>query len=464
MTEHKSKDLGSGSIGKLLFSLAVPTVTAQLVNMLYNIVDRMYIGHIPEIGAAALTGVGVTFPILMLISAFSSLVGTGGAPLASIKMGKGDNKGAEKILGNCMALLLVISVCLTVIFLVFQEELLLLFGASENTLPYAKGYLSIYVCGTVFVQLSLGLNSFITAQGFTKVSMMTVVIGAFINLVLDPVFIFVFNMGVQGAAIATVISQLVSSVWVVKFLLGERTALKIRRCNLKLELKVILPALGLGLAPFIMQSTDCLMNVAYNSSFQKYGGDIAVGAMTVQTSLMQFLILPIVGICQAAQPITGFNYGAGNAARVKKTFQLMLISCVIYAVLFWGSLMSFPKVFISIFTNDPNLIEMASWAVRIYLGAAVVLGVQISCQNMFLALGQSKSSLFLALLRKVVLIIPLIYILPNFFEDKVFAVCLSGPISDVLATLAAVILFAIQFRGILNKMEARNRPEEVWEG
>lgn len=441
-------------MGRLLLRLALPAVTAQLVNMLYNIVDRIYIGHIPDVGAAALTGVGVTFPVIMVIAAFSALIGMGGAPRASIKMGQKDDAGAEEIMGNCLTVLVGISVVLTAVFLFFGRDLLLLFGASEDTIGYASSYMNIYVCGTIFVQLALGMNSFISSQGFAKTSMITVVIGAAINIALDPLFIFTFGLGVQGAALATILSQAVSAVWVMCFLRGKKTHLRIRRCYLRPKASVMLPVLALGVSPFIMQSTESLVNIALNSSLQTYGGDLAVGAMTILASLMQVLTLPIMGIAQGAQPIAGFNFGAGKNDRVRKTFKLLLISSVTFSTVLWLAMMLIPQVFISLFNNDPDLMKVTVWAVRIYMGGAFALGAQFACQQTFIAVGQAKVSLLLALLRKIVLLIPLIYILPNFFADRVFAVFLAEPVSDLLAATITVITFSLQFGKIL----ARNKP------
>lgn len=454
MHTEQENPLGTERVGRLLLRLALPAVTAQLVNMLYNIVDRIYIGHIPDVGAAALTGVGVTFPVIMVIAAFSALIGMGGAPRASIKMGQNDDAGAEEIMGNCLTVLVGISVVLTAVFLLFGRDLLLLFGASGDTIGYASSYMNIYVCGTLFVQLALGMNSFISSQGFAKTSMITVVIGAAINIALDPLFIFTFGLGVQGAALATVLSQAVSAVWVMSFLRGKKTHLRIRRRYLRPKASVMLPVLALGVSPFIMQSTESLVNIALNSSLQTYGGDLAVGAMTILASLMQVLTLPIMGIAQGAQPIAGFSFGAGKNDRVRKTFKLLLISSVTFATVMWLAMMLIPQVFISLFNNDPDLMKVTVWAVRIYMGGAFALGAQFACQQTFIAVGQAKVSLLLALLRKIVLLIPLIYILPNFFADKVFAVFLAEPVSDLLAATITVITFSLQFGRIL----ARNKP------
>ena len=449
MTRSSPGDLGRDSIGRLLFKLAVPSITAQLVNMMYNIVDRIYIGHIPVVGETALTGVGVTFPIIMIISAFSSLIGMGGAPLASIKMGQQDDEGAEKVLGNCFVSLLGIAAVLTALFLFFNEPLLMLFGASNETGPYGKAYLDIYVCGTVFVQLALGLNVFISAQGFAMTSMATVLIGALANIILDPILIFGFGMGVQGAALATILSQALSAAWVLYFLLGKKTKLKLRRRHLRPSGKVLLPVLALGVSPFIMQSTESLVIISLNSSLQAYGGDSAVGAMAILSSLMQVLSMPLTGLTQGAQPIIGYNYGARNNDRVWKTFRLLLLCSVTFSTLFWLMMMICPQVFAMIFSNSRSLVKTAARAARIYMAGAFMIGVQTSCQQTFLAVGQAKVSLCLALLRKIVLLIPLIYILPLFFADKVFAVYLAEPVADILAACTTLTVFLLRFRKIL---------------
>ena len=452
MNNSKEDNLGTGKISKLLFALAIPAITAQIINVLYNVVDRIYIGHIPNIGADALTGVGVTFPLIMIISAFASLIGMGGAPRAAIMMGKNKNDSAEEILGNGVTALIIISIVLTVFFLVFNDKLLMLFGASENTLSYASSYMNIYTLGTLFVQISLGLNMFITTQGFAKTSMMTVVIGAIINIVLDPIFIFVFNMGVQGAALATIISQAVSAIWVLKFLTGKKTILKIKRQYLRIKLSVILPVLALGISPFIMQSTESILMICFNFSLLKYGGDLAVGAMAILSSVMQFALMPVTGLTQGAQPIISFNYGAKDAERVKKAFKLLLLSSVGYTLFMWLLIMVTPNMFASLFTDSKELIEMASWSLRIYMSASFLMGIQLACKQTFIAIGNAKASVFIAILRKILLLIPLIFILPQLITNKVFAVFLAEPVADVIAVTVTIILFTIQFKKNLKEM------------
>lgn len=448
---RREQDLGSDSIGRLMFTLAVPAITAQLVNMLYNIVDRIYIGHIPEIGSNALTGVGICFPIIILIMAFSSLVAMGGAPQAAIAMGQQNNEKAERILGNCFTSLLIVAVALTAVFLIFGEPILWAFGASENTIGYANDYLQIYIIGTVFVQIALGMNMFITTQGFAKTSMLTVVIGAALNIILDPVFIFMFNMGVQGAALATIISQGVSAAWVLRFLTGKRTTLHIKKHCMRISPQIMLPVLALGVSPFIMQSTESLLSVVLNTSLLKYGGDIAVGAYTVLGSVIQIVNLPMQGLFQGAQPITSYNYGAQKFDRVKKSVRLLTITAVTYGTVFWLALMLVPQVFVGMFTSDAALTETTVWAMRIFLAGVFAFGFQGSFQNSFLALGQAKVSLLMALLRKIVLLIPLIFIMPVFFENKLFGVFIAEPIADILAAIVTTIAFITWARKNLNK-------------
>lgn len=446
---EKKQDMGSGSIPKLLAQLAIPAVVAQIVNLLYNIVDRIYIGHIPEIGAAALTGVGLFTPILMLINAFAMLAGAGGAPRAAIAMGQKDNEAAEKIMGNCFSILLIFAVVLTGIFYVLAPTLLTLFGASEMTLPYGVEYARIYILGSLFVLIVMGMNPFITTQGFSKISMLTTVIGAVINIVLDPIFIFVFNMGVKGAALATVLSQAVGAVWILRFLTGKKTNLSLRKMNLKLDVKVIVPCLMLGISSFVMLSTESILSISFTSSLSRYGGDIAVGAMTIITSVSQLVLMPLQGICQGGQPIISYNFGARKNDRVKKAFFTEFKVCIIYSVLCWMAIMLIPRVFAGMFTSDTALVEYTTWALRIYMAGIFSLGFQICCQQSFMALGQAKISLFLACLRKIILLIPLIFILPLFMDNKVFAVFLAEPISDIIAAMVTTIAFLSQFNKIL---------------
>ena len=441
----KTNDLGKGNIGKLLISLAAPAIVAQLVNVLYNIVDRIFIGRMDN-GELAMAGVGVAFPILMLISAFSALIGMGGAPLCAIKMGEKNNDEAEKIMSNSFSMLLIIAVILTTGFLIFKEPILWAFGASEATIGYALDYLSIYVLGTIFVQIALGMNSYINTQGFAKIGMMTVVIGAVINIVLDPIFIFVFDLGVKGAALATVAGQTVSALWVLKFLFGKQSILKIRKKYMVPDLKVVGATMALGVSPFIMQSTESLVLISLNTRLSMFGGDLAVGAMTIMSSIMQIVVMPLQGLAQGAQPIISYNYGAKQMDRVKKTFKLTLISCLSFTVIMCSLLMLFPNLFVSIFNNEPELVAITTWAIRIYFLGIFVFGAQIACQQTFLALGQAKISLFLALLRKVVLLVPLIYILPNLFQDKLMGVLVAEPIADIIATLTTVTCFMVFYK------------------
>lgn len=445
--------LGTAPIGKLLFKLAIPTVVAQIINMLYNIVDRIYIGHIPEEGSLALTGVGVCMPVIMIVSAFAALVGSGGAPRASIFMGKKDVDSAEKILGGCFSLQIIISVALTTILLIWNEELLLMFGASNNTIGYAVDYMNIYAMGTIFVQLTLGMNAFITAQGYTKVSMISIIIGAVCNIILDPLFIFVFDMGVKGAALATIISQAVSCIWVIGFLCSKKTLLKLKKENFKLSPKIVLPCVALGTATFIMQASESIISVCFNSSLLHYGGDIAVGAMTILTSVMQFALLPLQGIAQGAQPITSYNYGAKNTERVKNTFRLLLIICLSYSVILWLAVMIAPEAFVGIFTPDAALIEFTAPVLRIYLGGIFLFGIQIACQMTFTSLGKAGSSIIVAVVRKFVLLIPLIYIVPHLVADSTIGVYMAEPIADIIAVIFTMTLFTFQFKKALKGLK-----------
>ena len=450
---HRDERLGSAPLGKLMFSLAVPSVAAQLINVLYNIVDRMYIGHIPGYGNAALTGVGVTFPILTMISAFSAFAGMGGAPLASIQLGKKNKQGAEQILGNSAGLLILFSVILTAFFSICKTPILYAFGASDATIVYARDYISIYLIGTIFVQLTLGMNAFITAQGFAKEGMLSVLIGAIANIILDPIFIFGLHMGVRGAALATVISQCCSCIWVISFLFGKRTTLRIRGKNMGLKAAYILPCLALGSAIFIMQGSESIISVCFNSSLLKYGGDIAVGAMTILTSVMQFAMLPLQGLGQGAQPIISYNYGAKNASRVRAAFKLLLKVSLLYSTILWLFIICFPKVFASIFTTDATLIAFTKDALRYYLAALFMFGIQIACQMTFNALGNAPASILVAIMRKFVLLLPLIFILPHIITaDKTMAVYLAEPIADVLAVTFTSILFSFQFKKALREI------------
>lgn len=451
MENIQNNKLGEEKVSKLLVSLALPAIIGQIVNLLYNIVDRMYIGHIPEIGGTALTGVGVAMPIIIIISAFAALVGMGGAPRMAIAMGKNDEKQAKEILGSSITTLFIISIILTIFFSIFNNSLLTVFGASADSLQYALEYMKIYTIGTLFVQISVGLNPFISTQGFSKTSMLTVIIGAVLNIILDPIFIFVFNMGVKGAALATIISQAISAIWVLKFLTGKKTLIKLTKENLKVKKEIIIPIIALGLSPFIMQITESVTAIAFNTSLQKYGGDVAVGSMTILTSAMQFMFLPLLGLTQGAQPIISYNYGANNMDRVRDTFKLLLFTAVSYSVIFWAFLMFKPGAFVSLFTADKDIIALGSWALKIFMSTSFVLGVQISCQQTFVALGNAKTSLFLAFLRKIILLLPLIKIVPLFLSNKVLGVFLAEPIVDIIATGVTSILFYREAKKIFSK-------------
>ena len=451
----KQQDMGTGSIPKLLAQLAIPAVVAQVINLLYNIVDRIYIGHMPEVGAEALTGVGLFLPINMLLTAFAMLCGAGGAPRAAIAMGQKNHDLAEKIVANCFSLLLCFAVVLTAVFYGAAPTLLRLFGASDVTLPYAVSYARTYILGSVCVLVVLGMNPFITTQGFAKISMMTTVIGAVINIILDPIFIFVLNMGVRGAALASILSQGVGALWIIRFLTGKQTMLRLKKENMKIQWPVIGPCLALGISTFVMVSTESLLSVSFTSSLARYGGDLAVGAMTIINSCAQLVTMPLNGICQGGQPIMSFNFGAGNHDRVKKAFYLQFGVCVAYTTAFWAMLMLMPQVFVSVFNNKPELVQYTSWAMRIYMAGIFSMGFQLACQQSFMALGQAKISLLMACLRKIILLIPLIFILPLFFENKVFGVFLAEPVSDIIAALVTTVMFFTQFKKILERGPAK---------
>ena len=453
MADNKEM-LGKAPVGRLLFKLALPTVVAQLINMLYNVIDRIYIGHMPEVGDLALTGVGVCMPIIMIVSAFAALVSSGGAPRSSIFMGKKDMESAEKTLGGCFGLQIIVSVILTAVLLIWNRDFLLAFGASENTITYATEYMSVFAIGTVFVQLTLGMNAFITAQGFTKVSMLSVVVGAVSNIILDPIFIYGFGMGVKGAALATVISQALSCAWIILFLCGKKTILRLKIKNLIPSPKIVLPCIALGSAAFIMQASESVISICFNSSLLDYGGDIAVGAMTILTSVMQFALLPTQGFAQGAQPILSYNYGAKNLDRVKKTYKILLAVCLTYSVVMWAAVMVFPSLFVSMFTSKTELITFASGALRIYFGGMLLFGIQIACQMTFVSLGNALSSVIVAVIRKFVLLIPLIYIVPSLVSDKTLGVYMAEPIADVIAVTFTAILFVFQFKKALKKIDS----------
>lgn len=438
--------LGTGSVKKRMLQMAVPALIAQVINLLYNIVDRIYIGHIPEIGASALTGVGLFTPILMLITAFAMLAGSGGAPRAAIAMGKQERDHAQKILGNCFCVLMVMAVVLTGVFYMTLPQLLRLFGASEKTLPYALSYGRIYVLGSIFVLCVMGMNPFITAQGFAKVSMLTTVIGAVLNIILDPIFMFVLDLGVAGAALATVISQAVGALWILRFLTGKKTHLQLKRRCMRLERKVILPCLALGISTFVMLSTESLLSISFTSSLARFGGDMAVGAMTVMTSVNQLISMPMMGVCQGGQPLISYNYGAGKMDRVKEAFYCQFVLCAGYAVAFWLLVMLAPNILAGLFTDNTPLVNYTAWSLRIFLACGFSIGFQISCQQAFVALGQAKVSLFMACLRKLILLIPLIFVLPLFLQNDVLAVFLAEPVSDLIAAAVTTAVFLCFFR------------------
>lgn len=444
--------LGKERIGKLLVKLAIPSVIAQLVNMLYNIIDRVYIGHMPEVGSEALTGVGVCLPLILIVSAFAALVSSGGAPRASIKLGEKDYEKAEEILGNCFTLQILISIVLTTLLLIFNRPLLLAFGGSSKTIEYATSYMNIYAIGTIFVQLTLGMNGFISCQGFTKHSMISVAIGAVVNIILDPIFIYGFDMGVSGAALATIIAQAISTVWVLSFLRSKKTFIKLKPSHMKLKANVIVPCVLLGLATFIMQASESAIAICFNSSLQHYGGDLEVGAMTILTSVMQFAMMPMQGVAQGAQPIISYNFGAKNKSRVKSIFKLLLVVCLTYSLILFACIMLFPKTFAGIFTDNQDLVNFASRMLRVYCAGIGIFGIQIACQMTFVSIGSSLSSILVAVFRKLIVLIPLIYLVPLMIENKILGVYLAEPIADVSAVIFTIILFSFKFKKSLKSI------------
>lgn len=455
----QDEKLGSAPLGKLIAEMAVPAVAAQIINVLYNIVDRIYIGHIHGYGDMALTGVGVTFPILMVISAFSAFAGMGGAPLASIQLGKKNYEGAEKILGNCVSLLLIFSVILTVVFSVFKTPVLYAFGASDTTIVYAEQYISIYLIGTIFVQFAVGLNTFISGQGNARTAMFSVLIGAVINIVLDPIFIFTFGMGVRGAALATIISQAVSAVWVIRFLTSKKSVIRIRRKHVRLSAKTVGSIAALGISPFIMQSTESLVMITLNSGLQKYGGDLYVGTMSIMTSIMQLIVIPVQGISQGVQPIMSYNFGAGKLKRVKGAFVRMAAVCLAATIVLAGLAVLKPVIYARVFTSNQELISLTCKVMPVYFLGITVFGIQMACQTTFLSLGQAKVSLVIALLRKIILLIPLAIILPKFMG--VMGIYRAEPIADFTSVAVSALLFVVTAKKILRYDEKNDMIGEA---
>lgn len=448
-TMTREERMATDSIGRLMASMTLPAILAQIINILYSIIDRIYIGHMEGVGANALTGVGVTFCITMFVSAFSAFISNGAAPLAAIWLGKGDRGHAEKILGNSVSFLVVCTVILMVFFYTFQKPLLYLFGASDATIGYATDYLSIYLAGTLFVELALGLNAFIICQSQAGTAMLSVLIGAVVNIILDPVFIFGFHMGVKGAATATVISQALSAVWVLSFLLGKTTSLKIRRCCMRLERGILGSVFSLGISPFIMSATESFISIVLNHGLQVYGGDMHVGSLTIMQSVMQFFSAPMNGFTQGMVPIISYNYGAKNFARVKQLYGWLIGLCLGFRFLTTMTAMVFPRFYAGFFTNETGLITLTGEVMPVFMAGMLIFGLQNGIQPTFLALGQAKISLFIAVLRKIILLIPLAVILPHFFG--VMGVYYAEPVSDVISAVTATTLFLVNIRKILSE-------------
>ena len=451
-----SDNLGTGKISSLFMKMVIPSVISQLVVLIYNMVDRIFIGHIPDIGSTALTGVGICMPVTLIVSAFAQLTGVGGAPLASMALGRNDKEEAERILGTCCFGMIVVSVLLTITGLVFSEKILFFFFFFFNTIFYAREYLNIYLAGTIFVELTIGLTAFITAQGFTAVTMVSVTTGAILNVFLDPLLIFGFNMGVKGAAIASVFSQMVSVFIALLFLVRHENSVKMRMKYIRFDRKRIFASMKLGLSPCIMVATESFVSIAFNRSLLQYGGDLAVGSMTIFSTIMQMVTMPLQGFSQGAQPITSYNFGAGNWKRVSENFKLLVAVSMIYACLLWGIILLFPDTFIKLFTSNASLAEYSIKMIRIYFAIVGMMGLQYACQNTFLALGNATVSIFLALLRKVILLLPLIFILPHVLPGQVKAVFLAEPFADLIAVTVTGILFFRKYGKSLCKKNGTN--------
>ncbi|MGF0104746.1 MATE family efflux transporter [Ligilactobacillus ruminis] len=449
---RNDEKLGTAPLGRLMLSLALPTVLAQLINVLYNVVDRIYIGHMQGDGNLALTGVGVTLPVITLIAAFSAFAGAGGAPLAAIELGKRDERKASLIMGNSAWLLVFFSIVLTIGFLLFKVPILYAFGASSKTIAYANEYITIYLLGTIFVQLALGLNAFISGQGAAKAAMLSVLIGAVINIVLDPIFIFALHLGIRGAALATAISQFVSAVWVVSFLKSKRSVLYLKL--VRPDKSLILKIAALGIAPFVMQSTESLVTITFNTGLQRYGGDLYVGSMSILMSIMQLIVIPVNGITQGVQPIVSYNYGAGNRLRVKETVVRLVSVCLLGTLILAGVAIFCPGIYASMFTNDAELVALTCRIMPIFFLGIAIFGIQAACQSTFLALGQAKVSLFIAMLRKIILLIPLALILPKFLGVK--GIYIAEPVSDVISVIVTSVLCVITLKRIFSEMEDKS--------
>ena len=450
---NTQNDFSKGSIVKNIMNLAIPMTLAQLINVLYNIVDRIYIGRIPDHATLSLTGIGLSLPIITLVIAFANLFGMGGAPLCSIERGRGDIKEAEAIMGNSFSMMVISGVLLTVLCLIFRKPMLYLFGASDATYPYADAYITIYLLGSLFVMVGLGMNSFINSQGFGRIGMMTVLLGATANILLDPIFIFWLDMGVKGAALATVISQACSAVWVLTFLFSRRASLPLEKRYMTLNRKIILSIFALGVSPFIMASTESLVGFVLNSSLKDFG-DIYVSALTILQSAMQFASVPLTGFAQGFVPIVSYNYGHGDKQRVKDCFRVALVTMFSFNLLLMLFMILFPSTVASAFTSDERLIETVRWTMPVFLGGMTIFGLQRACQNMFVALGQAKISIFIALLRKAILLIPLALILPHFMG--VTGVYAAEAISDATAAICCTLLFFWQFPKILGKIRGNS--------
>lgn len=458
MERMAENDFSKGSVVKNILGLAVPMTLAQLINVLYNIVDRIYIGRIPEHATLSLTGIGLSLPMITMVIAFANLFGMGGAPLCSIERGRGNLEEAEKIMGNSFTMLVVFGVFLTMLGLLFKKPLLYAFGASDSTYPFADAYITIYLLGSIFVMVGLGMNSFINSQGFGKVGMCTVLLGAVANIILDPIFIFGLGMGVRGAALATIISQFFSAVWIVRFLTGKRTILRLRLSCLRPQWKRIRAIVGLGMSGFTMAITNCTVQIVCNATLQTFGGDLYVGVMTVINSLREVASMPVQGVTNSAQPVMGFNYGAKEYGRVKKAIVFTSLFSIAYTTLAWAFLHGFPEFFIRIFNQDQALIEAGVPALRLYFFGFFMMSLQFAGQAVFVALGMSRQAIFFSIFRKVVIVVPLTLLLPSVFGMGTNGVFLAEPISNFIGGAAC---FGTMLLLVWTELTRRERTKTV---
>ncbi|MGO5358101.1 MATE family efflux transporter [Anaerofustis sp. LCP19S3_F7] len=453
---NNTANFGEGSVSKHILKLAIPMTMAQFINLLYNMIDRIYIGRIPQTGTLALTGLGLCFPIIMIVTAFTNLFSIGGTPLFSMERGRGNDEEAGNIMGNAFVMMIIVALFLTVIGITFHKPILYLFGASDETYPFASAYIIIYLLGNIFVMTSLGMNSFINAQGFAKIGMLTSLFGAGVNIILDPFFIFYLNMGVKGAATATIISQFFSSIWVLHFLTSKKALIKLTKETMKLKLNRIKKIIGLGMSGFIMAITNSTVQVVCNATIQVYGGDLYVGVMTILNSIREIFSMPVTGLTDGAGPILSYNYGAKKYDRLKKAIKFMCITCILYTFIAWFVVIEFPDIFIKIFNHDPNLISKSIPAIEIYFFGFFMMALQFAGQKVFVSLGKSKHAVFFSIFRKVIIVVPLTIILPKFFSYHVNGVFWAEPISNFIGGAACFITMLLTILPEIKKNEIKD--------